>query len=228
MTHRDGPCTGVRRASRALADLTVTGLASLPVRGRASSLAMGSRGVECLAPFLALSLRQQHDGAMPRGHTQHPTPDLFSEASAPEAPPTPASQVSSPQAAAVDVAVSVRRYLLPKDLPNALKRLDDGELASLLVAALDEAKRRGKLPSGLAASALDDPTPRGSRKGNKSSTVRPAHVAILSLTRGQVNAVRAAFKAGIAPSRIAREFGISQSEVRKLLASDARQRGRES
>jgi hypothetical protein len=134
--------------------------------------------------------------------------------------------VSSPQAA-VDMAASLRRYLLPKDLPNALKRLDDGELVSLLAAALDEAKRRGKLPSDLAASALGDPTPRGSRKGNKSFKVRPAHVAVLSLTRGQVNAVRAAFKVGIAPSRIAREFGISHSEVRKVLASDRRQRGRE-
>src|SRR6266516_4369514 len=156
---------------------------------------------------------------MPRGRTQHPTPDLFSEAS-------PASQVSSPKAAAVDMAASLRRYLLPKDLPNALKRLDDGELASLLAAALDEAKRRGQLPSSLAASASDDPTPR-SRKRNESSKVRPAHVAALSLTSGQVKAVRAAFKAGIAPPRIAREFGISQSEVRKVLASDARERGRE-
>jgi hypothetical protein len=155
---------------------------------------------------------------MPRGPTQHPTPDLFSEAS-------PASQVSSPKAAAVDMAASSRRYLLPKDLPNALKRLDDGELASLLAAALDEARRRGKLPWSLAAS--DEPTPK-SRKRNEPSKVRPAHVAVLSLTSGQVNAVRAAFKAGIAPPRIAREFGISQSEVRKVLASDARQRGRES
>ena len=65
------------------------------------------------------------------------------------------------------MAASLRRYLLPKDLPNALKRLDDGELASLLGAALDEAKRRGKLPSGLAASALDDPTPRGSRSESR-------------------------------------------------------------
>ena len=93
---------------------------------------------------------------------------------------------------------------------NALKRLDDGELASLLAAALDEAKRRGRPPSSLAASASDNPTP---QKKNESSRVRPAHVAVLSLTRGQVNAVRAAFKAGIAPPRIAREFGISQSEV---------------
>src|SRR6266536_3750890 len=142
---------------------------------------------------------------MPRGRTQHPTPDLFSEASAPEPPPMPANRVSSPQAAAVDMAASLRRDLLPKDLPNALKRLDDGELASLLAAAHDEAKRRGKLPSSPAAS--DDPTPR-SRKRNEPSKGRPAHVAVLSLTSGQVNAVRAAFKAGIAPPRIAREFGI--------------------
>ena len=31
---------------------------------------------------------------------------------------------------------------------------------------------------------------------------------------------RAAFKTGITPSRIARQFGISQSNVRKALASD--------
>jgi predicted DNA binding protein len=45
-------------------------------------------------------------------------------------------------------------------------------------------------------------------------------IAQVSLTQGQVNAVRAAFKAGITPSRIARQFGISQSNVRKALASD--------
>ncbi len=154
---------------------------------------------------------------MPRGRTQHPTPDLFSEASAPEPPPTPANQVSSPQAA-VDMAASLRRYLLPKDLPNALKRLGDGELASLLAAALDEAKRRGKLPSSLAAS--DDPTPR-SRKKNESSKVRPAH-AVLSLTRGQVNAVPCGLQGRYsAPPNCAgvRDFTIRS---RKVLASDAR------
>jgi transposase-like protein len=40
------------------------------------------------------------------------------------------------------------------------------------------------------------------------------------LTKGQVNAVRAAFKAGVTPSRIARQFGLSQSDVRKALSSD--------
>jgi hypothetical protein len=49
---------------------------------------------------------------------------------------------------------------------------------------------------------------------------RHVNIAEVPLTRGQVNAVRAAFKAGITPSRIARQFGISQSNVRKALASD--------
>jgi predicted transcriptional regulator len=40
------------------------------------------------------------------------------------------------------------------------------------------------------------------------------------LTQGKLNAVRAAFKAGVTPSRIARQFGISQGNVRKALAGD--------
>jgi hypothetical protein len=46
-------------------------------------------------------------------------------------------------------------------------------------------------------------------------------IAKVGLTRGQINAVRAAFKAGVTPSRIARQFGISQANVRKALATDA-------
>jgi hypothetical protein len=47
-----------------------------------------------------------------------------------------------------------------------------------------------------------------------------ADTAEVPLTRGQQNAVRAAFKAGLTPPRIARQFGISQANVRKALASD--------
>jgi hypothetical protein len=54
---------------------------------------------------------------------------------------------------------------------------------------------------------------------------RQVEVVPVSLTRGQVNAVRAAAKAGIKPSVIARQFGISQSDVRKVLTSDAAVRG---
>jgi hypothetical protein len=43
-----------------------------------------------------------------------------------------------------------------------------------------------------------------------------------SLTTGKLNAVRAAFKAGVKPSAIARQFGISQCDVRKALAQGTR------
>jgi hypothetical protein len=105
--------------------------------------------------------------------------------------------------------------VLPKNLRKAVKHLSDGELDLLHAATLEEMERRGRLPPS------DQTTTRSSRT-DKSSHRRQAEVATVSLTRGQVNAVRAAFKAGIKPSLIARQFGISQSDVRKVLASDAR------
>jgi DNA invertase Pin-like site-specific DNA recombinase len=87
-------------------------------------------------------------------------------------------------------------------LPNAVKHLEDKELDQLLSAVIAEQKRRGKkLPAEI------------SRK-------RRVEVVAAHLTQGKLNAVRAAFKAGVTPSRIARQFGISQSDVRKALASD--------
>jgi hypothetical protein len=45
-----------------------------------------------------------------------------------------------------------------------------------------------------------------------------------SLTTGKLNAVRAAFHAGVKPPAIARQFGISQSDVRKALAQGPRRK----
>jgi hypothetical protein len=104
--------------------------------------------------------------------------------------------------------------VLPKKLCKAVKHLSDGELDLLHAAILEEMERRGRLPPS------DETTNRSSRT-DKSPHRRQAEVSTVSLTRGQVNAVRAAFKAGIKPSLIARQFGISQSDVRKVLASDA-------
>jgi DNA invertase Pin-like site-specific DNA recombinase len=92
-------------------------------------------------------------------------------------------------------------------LPNAVRRLDDQELDQLLSAVIAEQKRRGKkLP------------------GEMSPQRRIKVVAAVPLTQGKLNAVRAAFKAGVTPSRIARQFGISQSDVRKALASEISKR----
>ena len=101
-----------------------------------------------------------------------------------------------------------RRHLLPKDLPNAVNYLSDEELDRLLTVALAEARRRGRsLPAA------------------QPSRTRQQGEGTASLPRGQLNAVRAAFKAGVTPARIARQFGLSQSDVRKALASEASGRG---
>jgi DNA invertase Pin-like site-specific DNA recombinase len=72
----------------------------------------------------------------------------------------------------------------------------------MLAAIIAEQRRRGRnLPAS-----------------EETSRKRKVEVITVPLTQGKLNAVRAAFKAGVTPSRIARQFGISQSDVRKALA----------
>jgi uncharacterized protein (DUF433 family) len=58
----------------------------------------------------------------------------------------------------------------------------------------------------------------------KPNPQRQSELANTTVTRGQVNAVRAAFNAGTTPARIARQFGLSQSQVRKALMTDETRR----
>jgi hypothetical protein len=118
----------------------------------------------------------------------------------------PASDLSPSLPASTDAAAaSPKRHVLPKDLPAAIKQLDDQELDRLLAAALAEQKRRGRKPS---ASTEPSDKPR-------------IEAAAVYLTPGKLNVVRAAFDAGVKPSQIAKQFGLSQSDVRNALASDA-------
>ena len=148
---------------------------------------------------------------MERDRGEQPTPDLFSTEMVRDGSPSPTSPipVTQPRADA-----SSQRHVLPKNLRKAVKHLSDGELDLLHAAILGEMERRGRLPP----SDQSNRSPRA----DKSSHGRQEEAATVSLTRGQVNAVRAALKAGIKPSVIARQFGLSQSDVRKALASDAR------
>jgi DNA invertase Pin-like site-specific DNA recombinase len=98
--------------------------------------------------------------------------------------------------------------VLPSDLPTAIRHLEDRDLDRLLDAALAERRRRGREPS-------DTPETAPKRREKAVATC---------LTPGRLNLVRAAFKAGVAPSQIARHFGISQSDVRKALAGDKSRR----
>jgi hypothetical protein len=106
---------------------------------------------------------------------------------------------------------SPQRYVLPKNLRNAVKHLSDGGLDLMHAATLEEMKRRGRAPQSVQTKS--PPAEKRRRDG----------IAEAPLTRGKVSAVRSAFKAGITPSRIAREFRIPLSDVRKALASDEKQ-----
>jgi hypothetical protein len=116
-----------------------------------------------------------------------------------------------------------QRHILPKNLRDAVRRLSDGDLDELFEVAFDEARHRGRLPQSVGADMTRAPL-RPSELTPKQFSPAPkrrrAEIAEPSLTRGQVITIRAAFKAGIKPSQIARQFGVSQSSVRKALAAD--------
>jgi hypothetical protein len=161
------------------------------------------------------------------GHdpTKVTAPDLFPTATARDAsaPPTKLSHTE----AATETAR--QRHILPKDLPNALKHLSDGELDFLHAATLEEVKRRGRTPLGVETDLQTlrhrfDVRPNLQKQVTLTKKRQNVDTAEVTLTRGQENAVRAAFKAGITPSRIARQFGLSQSVVRRALASGEKQR----
>lgn len=83
----------------------------------------------------------------------------------------------------------------------------------MLAAVTSEARRRGRLaPSSQREEPRADTTSRPRRV--VASGAEP------SMTTGKLNAVRAAFTAGVKLSTIARQFGISQSDVKKALAGD--------
>lgn len=165
---------------------------------------------------------------MPAPPTHPPAPDVFTAAAATKTAP-PETQIVAARPAIEPIGQpSPPRHLLPKDLPGALARLDDGEIDVLLAAVIEEAKRRDRLPSSLVAKPREEHQrpndPSHSKVTATHTAANPSRlspqVGAASLTRGQMNAVRAAFKAGVKLSMISRQFGISQSDVRKALASD--------
>jgi hypothetical protein len=133
-------------------------------------------------------------------------PDLFSAQQSPDTSSPSASEPRSlPLRTGEPAAASSPSYALPTNLPSALKHLDDDQLDRLLSAVRTERQARG----GKKPPVSDEPS-----RNQRTKEATPL------LAQGKLNAVRAAFKAGVKPSLIARQFGISQSDVRKALAGD--------
>jgi hypothetical protein len=175
-------------------------------------------------------------GSIPLSRAQQQTADLFQAAGAQESlrAHTLARLTSAQQSAAlVSGAEKLSpRHVLPRDLSNALKQLDDGELDRLFAATRDELQSRGRLLTSSPVIRSTTHMGREQRAWDQSTTTeespnrRQPEEPNVALTQGQVKAVRATFKAGITPTRIARQFGISQSDVRKVLASESRRSGK--
>jgi hypothetical protein len=119
------------------------------------------------------------------------SPDLFNGPAMDEPVPSEAPPAARP------------RPLLPSDLEASLQILSAAEFERLFTAVNGEASRRRKSES---TSRAHGPRP---QKANP-----PA-----GIPSGKANAVRAAFKAGVKPSAIARQFGLSQADIRALLNS---------
>jgi hypothetical protein len=146
---------------------------------------------------VAATQRQQHNSSMASVRTPPMSPDLLSDAAAWSASsPSKFSPAATP--------TPTGRHILPNNLPAAIKQLEDVELDRLLSAIRAELDRRGRRTP-----AVDNGAPKPQH-----------HVDISSLSVGKLNAIRAAFKAGVRPARIAREFGVSEADVRKALAAD--------
>ena len=102
-----------------------------------------------------------------------------------------------------------RPHLLPTDLPNALRWLATEELATLAAAVAAEQQRRGPLreeQSNPVAQAV------------VSSTELKGETNMPGLTKSQVSAIRASFKAGVRLAAIGRQFGVSQAAIKAALA----------
>jgi DNA-directed RNA polymerase specialized sigma24 family protein len=159
---------------------------------------------------------------MGRDPTEQASPDLFSTDTVRAASAASTIPIS---AAETTTETPPQRHTLPKNLRHAVTQLSDGELDELFEAAFDEAKRRGRLPRSIGTDSTPSfrrPSDLVTKRSSVTNTSKRTRIddAELQLTRGQVSAIRAAFKAGVKPSQIARHFGVSQSNVRKALGSD--------
>jgi hypothetical protein len=159
---------------------------------------------------LPSTAKVRHHCRMGSGSNPATEPDLFSDQQPPDDSSRVASEAKSlPARVDEPAAAPSPSDALPTNLPSALSHLDNDQLDRLLAAVLAEREARG----GKKFPLSDEPSPKKPIKGGA-----PA------LAQGKLNAVRASFKAVVTPSRIARQFGISQSDVRKALGSDEQKR----
>lgn len=108
------------------------------------------------------------------------------------------------------------RVMLPSNLPEALKHLDDTQLQTLLRDVTAEIVRRG-MPEPVKAVDPAELTEKTSRR--KTSAGPRQASAEAEIPEGKANMIRASFKAGMKPTAIARSLRISRLHVNRVLGA---------
>jgi len=134
------------------------------------------------------------------------TPDLF------EAAPSRAEQMKSHS-----VSPARTPYILPADLGSALRHLTDADLKQLATSVAAELERRNP-PVATPAPPAARNRASSSSKSKTTPSSRLPDLGPTPLTTAKLHAIRAALGAGIKPTVIARQFGVSQSAIREALA----------
>lgn len=144
-------------------------------------------------------------------------PDLFSFA------PKAEEQVAQPVAVA-KLTVTQPQVILPDDLDKALSCLSLSDIERLRQAVERQYKQRGLVGAERRdGSPVAKPEPRStegtSQRRQQAAASKTGKVKgePLALTQSKINAIRAAFKAGVKPTMICRQFGVSQAAVRQAL-----------
>ena len=149
-----------------------------------------------------------HDRRMGNARIRLSVPDLFSTA-ARELTSSELVPATLPAGRPEQTTPALVRYALPADLSGSLGQLDNQQFERLLLAVLDEQKRRGGNKH---------------RNADRSESRPKTEVTNLTLPKGKLRAIHAAYRAGVRPAQIARHFGVSQGDVRKVLRVDTLKR----
>ncbi len=100
---------------------------------------------------------------------------------------------------------------MASQLLAGLDRLQDGDLLNLVSTLGAELKRRRLTP----VRAADEPAPTSGAQ-LKLSSAPAGKSGTSSIPTSKVNAIRAALEAGVKPGAVARQFGVSIAQIRKL------------
>jgi hypothetical protein len=99
----------------------------------------------------------------------------------------------------------------PEDFGRMIVRWSDDEVERLRIVVAAKARRRGLLPL--------ERDPKGDASAGRSIRQRRPGLVAKGLAPGKVNAIRAASRAGVKLSKIARGFGLPLAAVKRVIAA---------